>query len=200
MEGASTCLPLVLKRVPCRYLPLLMPTNSRILCRHCNYQFCWLCMKKWEVHGYNSTVCNAWQEPEPDAESNAAKQNLEKWLFYFDRFNNHELSARLDVELCERADEKMVEVQEIGAVSWIEVSSYLRIVAGSALMTGRGSQAKFMKDAVDELTECRLSLKWSYVMAYFLQPDNQKQIFEDLQAYVSLTPVHVEASYSLSPQ
>ena len=82
-------------------------------------------MKKWEVHGYNSSVCNAWQEAEPDAESNAAKQNLEKWLFYFDRFNNHELSARLDVELCERAEEKMVEVQETGAVSWIEVRRFM---------------------------------------------------------------------------
>lgn len=40
-----------------------------------------------------------------------------------------------------------------------------------------------MQEAVDELTECRVSLKWSYVMAYFMQPGNQKQIFEDIQAY-----------------
>lgn len=50
-----------------------------------------------------------------------AQQNLQKWLFYFDRFNNHEVSAKLDQELCERTDEKMVEVQETSQLSWIEV-------------------------------------------------------------------------------
>ena len=45
-------------------------------------------------------------------------------------------------------------------------------------------QAKFMQNAVDELTRCRRSLKWSYAMAYFLEKGNEKEIFEDLQAYV----------------
>ena len=39
-----------------------------------------------------------------------------------------------------------------------------------------------MRDAVDELTRCRVTLKWSYSMAYFLAPGNDKQIFEDIQA------------------
>ncbi|KAI0373177.1 hypothetical protein BV20DRAFT_962974 [Pilatotrama ljubarskyi] len=136
---------------------------NRILCRHCQYQFCWLCMKNWSVHGYNGNEsCSAWKEAEPDESSASAKQNLEKWLFYFDRFNNHEISARLDEELCTRTEEKMVEWQETSKMSWIE--------------------SRFMRDAVDELTRCRLTLKWTYAMAYFLTPGNQKQIFEDVQA------------------
>ena len=43
-----------------------------------------------------------------------------------------------------------------------------------------------MRDAVNELTSCRLTLKWTYAMAYFLASGNQKQIFEDLHAYVLL--------------
>lgn len=39
-----------------------------------------------------------------------------------------------------------------------------------------------MQHAVDELTSCRRSLKWSYAMAYYLAQGNHKQIFEDLQA------------------
>lgn len=46
----------------------------------------------------------------------------------------------------------------------------------------RDAQATFMQTAVDELTKCRRTLKWSYAMAYFLTPGNQKQIFEDIQA------------------
>lgn len=58
----------------------------------------------------------------------AATKSLEKWLFYFDRFNNHELSAKLDQALCEATEEKMVEVQEASDLSWIEVSvSVLRL-------------------------------------------------------------------------
>jgi hypothetical protein len=30
--------------------------RSRMMCRHCNFQFCWLCMKDWDVHGYNDKV------------------------------------------------------------------------------------------------------------------------------------------------
>lgn len=51
-----------------------------------------------------------------------ATRTLEKWLFYYDRFNNHEMSAKLDQELCESTAEKMIEVQESSNLSWIEVS------------------------------------------------------------------------------
>ena len=52
----------------------------------------------------------------------AATENLSKWLFYFDRFNNHEISSKLDQALCEATEEKMIEVQEASDLSWIEVS------------------------------------------------------------------------------
>jgi len=97
-----------------------------------------------------------------DESMTAATKNLEKWLFYFDRFNNHEISAKLDQALCEATEEKMVEVQEASDLSWIE--------------------SKFMQHAVDALSRCRLTLKWSYAMAFYLAQGNQKQIFEDLQA------------------
>ncbi|CAL1703315.1 unnamed protein product [Somion occarium] len=136
---------------------------NRIVCRFCRFQFCWLCLKDWDVHGYNGNEnCTAWKELEPDDDATAAQQLLKKFLFYFDRFNNHELSAKLDQQLCEQTEERMLRVQETGQLSWIE--------------------SKFMKQAVDELTKCRVSLKWSYAMAYYLAPGNHKEIFEDLQA------------------
>ncbi|KAI0345047.1 hypothetical protein BDW22DRAFT_990646 [Trametopsis cervina] len=135
---------------------------NRIHCRHCNHEFCWMCMENWATHGYNNASCNAFVEPKPDAASNEARRNLERWLFYFDRFNNHELSAELDQELVERTEHRMLEAQETSGISWIE--------------------AKFMSQAVEELTRCRLTLKWSYAMAYFMAKGNEKEIFEDLQS------------------
>ncbi|CDO71887.1 hypothetical protein BN946_scf184940.g34 [Trametes cinnabarina] len=153
---------------------------NRIHCRHCNFQFCWLCMKDWSAHGYNNELCNAWKEPEPKESETQAKQNLQKWLFYFDRFNNHEISAQLDEELCSRTEEKMVEWQETSKMSWIEVGFSVPYMQHKTDVCV--PQSTFMRDAVDELTRCRRTLKWSYTMAYFLKAGNQKQIFEDIQA------------------
>jgi ariadne-1 len=119
-------------------------------------------MKNWDVHGYNDKVCSTWTEPELTEDMTEAKRNLERWLFYFDRFNNHELSAKLDVELVERSEERIKEVQDETGMSWIE--------------------AQYMHDAVKELSRCRLTLKWTYAMAHFLANGHDKQIFEDIQS------------------
>lgn len=39
-----------------------------------------------------------------------------------------------------------------------------------------------MQTAVEELSNCRQTLKWTYAMAHFLTKDNNKQLFEDIQA------------------
>ncbi|KAH8117138.1 hypothetical protein DFH11DRAFT_1579466 [Phellopilus nigrolimitatus] len=135
---------------------------NRMLCHHCRFQFCWMCLKDWSVHGYNDTVCNSFVEPPRTATMDAAKMSLERWLFYYDRFSNHELSARLDQELVVRTQEKMLAIQESSDLSWIETY--------------------FMQHAVDELTRCRRTLKWTYAMAHFLASGNKKQMFEDIQA------------------
>ena len=100
-----------------------------------------MCRQNWDVHGYSDSVCSIWKvrdaalrlaelgpvltslqkEPERDESMTAATKNLDKWLFYFDRFNNHEISAKLDQALCEATEERMVEVQEASDLSWIEV-------------------------------------------------------------------------------
>jgi ariadne-1 len=145
--------------------------DSRMVCRHCSFQFCWMCMKDWDVHGYNDSVCSTWKEPDLTDDMTAAKRHLERWLFYFDRFNNHELSAKLDVELLERAAERITQVQDETGMSWIE--------------------AQYMREAVAELSRCRLTLKWTYAMAHFLESGNDKQIFEDIQSCVACVCAHV---------
>ena len=44
-----------------------------------------------------------------------------------------------------------------------------------------------MRDAVNELTSCRLTLKWTYAMAYYLALGNEKELFEDNQRYVRIS-------------
>lgn len=91
-----------------------------MLCKHCQFQFCWVCLKDWSVHGYNKTVCNSYVEPGKTAAMNKAQVDLERWTFYYNRFSNHEISAQLDEELVMKAEEKMSEMQHVSG-SWIEV-------------------------------------------------------------------------------
>ena len=59
----------------------------------------------------------------------------------------------------------MEEMQVTSALTWIEV--------------------QFMKKAVEEVDKCRMTLKWTYAMAYYLAKCNEKDLFEDNQRYVS---------------
>ncbi|KAG8981324.1 hypothetical protein FRB90_007334 [Tulasnella sp. 427] len=55
----------------------------------------------------------------------------------------------------------MQEMQETSELTWIQV--------------------QFAKKAVDEVIKCRMTLKWTYAMGYYLEKSNQKELFEDNQ-------------------
>lgn len=57
----------------------------------------------------------------------------------------------------------MEEMQITSELTWIEV--------------------QFMKKAVAEVDKCRMTLKWTYAMAYYLAKGNEKDLFEDNQRY-----------------
>ena len=42
-------------------------------------------------------------------------------------------------------------------------------------------EVQFMKKAVDVVFKCRMTLKWTYAMAYYLAMGNKKALFEDNQ-------------------
>jgi hypothetical protein len=83
---------------------------------------------------------------------------------YYNRWANHEQSAKLSVELYAKTEKKMEEMQITSDLTWIEV--------------------QFMKKAVDEVEKCRTTLKWTYAMAYYLEKGNEKELYEDNQRLV----------------
>lgn len=65
---------------------------------------------------------------------------------YYNRWANHELSAKLDREFYVKTEKKMEELQLVSDLSWIEV--------------------QFARQAVEQLTAARSTLKWTYAMAF----------------------------------
>ncbi|KAG8832946.1 hypothetical protein FRC17_000275 [Serendipita sp. 399] len=130
----------------------------------CKHEFCWVCMGPWSEHGTAWYSCNRYDDKAAiearDAQSKS-RISLERYLHYYNRWANHEQSARLSSELYVKTEKKMEEMQLTTDLTWIQV--------------------QFVRTAVEEVLRCRNTLKWTYAMAYYLDKGNEKELFEDNQ-------------------
>ncbi|KAG9790858.1 hypothetical protein KCU88_g1193, partial [Aureobasidium melanogenum] len=108
--------------------------------------------------------CNRFEEKSgADARDAQARSrhSLERYLHYYNRYANHEQSAKLDKDLWAKTEKKMTSLQTQSNMSWIEV--------------------QFLDTAAKALQACRQTLKWTYAFAYYLERNNMTEIFEDNQ-------------------
>jgi len=121
-------------------------------------------MGLWSEHGTSWYNCNRFEERSGlDARDAQAKsrQSLERYLHYYNRYANHEHSAKLDKDIFTKTERKMMQLQSTSGMSWIEV--------------------QYLEMASKALQECRQILKWTYAFAFYLARNNQTMIFEDNQ-------------------
>ncbi|CAE7586626.1 ari-1, partial [Symbiodinium sp. KB8] len=105
-------------------------------CGVCKHEFCW------------------------DAEENLAKAELDRYLFYYQRYSGHMRAGTFAAGQRERAQQRMAEVAAEG-LAWVEVD--------------------FLEQGTEVLLACRRVLQFTYVMAYFMAEGREKSLFEHLQ-------------------
>jgi hypothetical protein len=123
-----------------------------------------ICKKNWSGH----SNCNQFQgDPDSPAlleqkESEVATAELEKYSFYYSRYDNHAKAIKFAMKTRQDAEKRMDEMIRIGG------------------MTDGG--VKFLINAVNAVIQCRKLLYWSYAMGFFL-PDKSpaKLLFEQHQ-------------------
>ncbi|KAM0787626.1 hypothetical protein ACM66B_003692 [Microbotryomycetes sp. NB124-2] len=135
---------------------------NHMTCRKCKYEFCWVCMGPWTEHGTAWYNCSRYEEKgtAQDAQSKS-RASLERYLHYYNRYSNHQLSMQNETALQARADQQISALLEVSSLSWIE--------------------AQFINNAVATLGRARNVLKWTYAMAFYLQRNSQTEILENLQ-------------------
>ena len=113
---------------------------------------------------------------------------------YYNRYSNHEQSAKLEKETYARIERRMEEIQFASSLSWIEVQFLKKAVdvcvglpLACLLTSGERDDVSdeagfFSMRLLGSLGECRATLKWTYAMAYYLEKNNQTHLFEDNQA------------------
>lgn len=124
-------------------------------CNSCRHEFCWVCLGPWQPHGSSWYNCNRFEESDSKVareKQKESRRSLERYLFYFHRYDNHGRSLQLEGKLWKVVEMKQREMQKSG-LSWIEV--------------------QFLTKAVRALGDARTVLRNTYVFAYFLEKNNQ---------------------------
>ena len=139
---------------------------NHMVCKICKYEFCWICMGSWIEHSQSTGgfyKCNRFEAAATDGtDAQKAKVELDRYLHYYQRYIAHDRSSKFASANREAAERRMLGIQEAGKSAWIDV--------------------QFLKQAVEQVVECRRVLKFTYVLGYFLKDHTQeKHLFEHHQ-------------------
>uniref|UniRef100_A0A1I7YZZ6 RBR-type E3 ubiquitin transferase n=1 Tax=Steinernema glaseri TaxID=37863 RepID=A0A1I7YZZ6_9BILA len=140
----------------------------RMMCyqSHCRYEFCWNCMKDWNVHGYDKP-CNRFDEEAERKRDQSERHESVVWLnrfiHYLTRYETHLKSLEFNQKLYDK----------VARLAEHILSSEMGI---------NMSDMSFLEKAVKLLMKCRKTLMYTYPFAYYVERSNEVTIFEDNQA------------------
>uniref|UniRef100_A0A914EBJ1 RBR-type E3 ubiquitin transferase n=1 Tax=Acrobeloides nanus TaxID=290746 RepID=A0A914EBJ1_9BILA len=138
---------------------------NHMQCAKCKHHFCWMCFRDWKTHGSEYYECSRYKEnPSVAQEANnvKARRALEKYLHYFERFENHAKSLKMEEELRRKIKQKIDYKVSHHQGTWIDW--------------------QYLHDAASLLTKCRYTLQYTYPFAYYMETDARKELFEYQQA------------------
>ena len=163
-----------------------------VTCRKCRHGFCWVCMGTHHVWN-----CNAYKEGDADADQTRAKNELERYLHYYQRYHGHAQAQKFARKQLKKMDKREDATGSIkpnkkpATPKGDKDSSSPKEDKKTTTITrddgGGGGECdlRFLKDANQQLIKCRRVLKYTYVFAYykFTNPSlkRQKECFEHHQ-------------------
>lgn len=133
---------------------------NHMTCQQCKYEWCWVCLRAWKGHADFFNCDKQEKETQEKGKRKSKRKKMEeererkqiamkRYLQYNEKFEQHENAKKTDAELRNNTIARIKCLQE----------NYTR------------PEVQFIENAVNELIECRIVLKYTYVFAYYLFPD-----------------------------
>jgi ariadne-2 len=138
---------------------------NHMQCSKCKHDFCWMCLGDWKSHGSEYYECSRYKENPNIANESAhaqAREALKKYIFYFERWENHAKSLKLEEQTLSKIKSRIEEKVMKNSGTWIDWQYLLK--------------------AAELLMKCRYTLQFTYPYAYYLEKSPRKQLFEYQQA------------------
>ncbi|CAF3679555.1 unnamed protein product [Adineta steineri] len=129
---------------------------NHMSCKHCQYEFCWLCFNDWSKH----RECNRFVENNINITDAANTLGLSRYIHHLDRYRNHENSLKLETKLFKKTHRKLLKNKDKLSKNDIQT----------------------IEKAFEILLKCRQILTYTYPFAYYLTKNNQSDVFEQNQA------------------
>jgi ariadne-2 len=124
-----------------------------------------MCLGDWKSHGSEYYECSRYKENPNIANESAhaqAREALKKYIFYFERWENHAKSLKLEEQTLSKIKSRIEEKVMKNSGTWIDWQYLLK--------------------AAELLMKCRYTLQFTYPYAYYLEKSPRKQLFEYQQA------------------
>lgn len=129
----------------------------------CGYGFCWVCLGPHD-HNMSTHKCQVYTD---DKNVEDTRKALEKYMFYFSRYENHANSQKLEGKLREMIMKNRIELVSKG------IENY--------------GNSEYLETGFDTLISCRNVLKFTYPFCYYLKQGKEKDLFEysqqDLESF-----------------
>ncbi|XP_075219801.1 E3 ubiquitin-protein ligase ari-2 isoform X2 [Lycorma delicatula] len=138
---------------------------NHMQCYNCKHDFCWMCLGDWKSHGSEYYECSRYKENPNIANESAhaqAREALKKYLHYYERWENHSKSLRLEEQTVEKIKSRINVKVMTASGTWIDW--------------------QYLMDAAALLAKCRYTLQYTYPYAYYMEPGPRKELFEYQQA------------------
>jgi len=149
----------------------------------CGYEFCWLCRGDWKEHGSQTGgyyACNKYDASiakNDDTKAAELKTELETYMFYYHRYEAHHNAFKIADQQRKNSEKKSLEmVEKLGV---------------------RAQDTVFLREATEQLIECRRVLKNSYIYGFYLDKSKkaEKSLYEYLQEDLEKHTNHLSELY-----
>uniref|UniRef100_A0A1B6GPF7 RBR-type E3 ubiquitin transferase n=1 Tax=Cuerna arida TaxID=1464854 RepID=A0A1B6GPF7_9HEMI len=138
---------------------------NHMQCYNCKHDFCWMCLGDWKSHGSEYYECSRYKENPNIANESIhaqAREALKKYLHYYERWENHSKSLKLEEQTLEKIKSRINLKVMTASGTWIDW--------------------QYLMDAATLLAKCRYTLQYTYPYAYYMEPGPRKELFEYQQA------------------